>query len=252
MRKLRYHIPNAITSLNLLAGCISIAYASLGHLKIAAILVFAAAIFDFLDGLAARILKTSSSMGVQLDSLADMVSFGLAPAFLVFRFASNFLISSQNPQDITSAGGGTTGIAVFIPFILSIFAALRLAKFNVDFRQREHFIGLPTPAMAIFFVSAIYSLQDTELRFMNGITHSIIFWDGLAILFSVLMVSEIKMIGLKFKNLAWSDNQFQYLFIGISAILLISLQAMGVPLIILWYVILSFVYHINNAKTASL
>jgi CDP-diacylglycerol--serine O-phosphatidyltransferase len=251
LQKLRYHIPNAITSLNLAAGCLSIAYASLGHLKVAAILVFAAAILDFSDGLAARILKTSSSMGVQLDSLADMVSFGLAPAFLVFRNASNFLISSDNPQDISSAGG-TTGIAIFIPFILSVFAALRLAKFNVDVRQSEHFIGLPTPAMAIFFVSAIYSLQDTDLRFMNAINHSIIFWDGLAIMFSVLMVSELKMIGMKFKNLAWSDNQFQYLFIGISAILLISLQAMGIPLIILWYIILSFVYHVNNAKTASL
>ncbi len=251
MQKLRYHIPNAITSLNLLAGCLSIAYASFGHLWIAAIFVFIAAIFDFSDGLAARLLKAYSPIGVQLDSLADMISFGLAPAFLVFKNASDLFISYQNPQTIASVGW-IHGIALFIPFILSVFAALRLARFNIDTRQSEHFVGLPTPAMAIFFVSAIIFFQNTEFQFINTIAHSVIFWDGLAILFSFLMVSELKMIAFKFKNLTWSDNQFQYLFIGISAILLISLQTMGIPLIILWYVILSFVYHVNYAKTVSL
>jgi len=131
---------------------------------------------------------------------------------------------------------------------LSIFAGLRLAKFNIDTRQKAHFIGLPTPAMALFFASAVYLFQTTEIQIFYEVMNTIFFWDGFAILFSILMVSEIKMISLKFRNVRWTDNQFQYLFIGISVILLVSLQAMSIPIIILMYVIFSFVYHLCNSK----
>ena len=253
MKSLRTHIPNIITALNLLSGCLSIAWASYDYLTIAAIFILIAAILDFSDGLAARFLKAYSPIGAQLDSLADMVSFGLAPAFLVFRNLFNLFSSSGQIQDLLSMNW-FSGIALFLPFILSIFAALRLAKFNIDTRQKEYFIGLPTPAMALFFASLIYFFQDTyvQLQWTYKITNVSLFWSGCIILFSLLMVSELRMISIKFKNFRWSDNQFQYLFIGISVILLVSLQAKSIPLIILWYIMLSVVYHIYKAKTLSL
>ncbi|MCF8335107.1 MAG: CDP-alcohol phosphatidyltransferase family protein [Bacteroidales bacterium] len=246
---LRNHMPNIVTALNLLFGCLSIAWASYDYFGIAAILIFIAAIMDFLDGLVARFLKAYSSIGAQLDSLADMVSFGFAPAFLVFRKVLMLYTPSLKTPALLSLDW-ISGMAVFLPFILSIFAAFRLAKFNIDTRQNDYFIGLPTPAMALFFAASVYLYQNTEIQLIYRVMNDAFFWDGLAVLFSFLMVSEIKMISLKFKNFRWSDNQFQYLFIGISAILCVSLQTISIPLIILWYVILSFVYHIYNAKTA--
>ena len=247
MRSLRSHIPNIITALNLFFGCLSIAWASHEHFGIASIFIFIAAILDFLDGLAARVLEAYSPIGAQLDSLADMISFGLAPAFLVF--SNVFLLSSVSGQHQGLLSLGLfSGIILVLPFILSVFAGLRLAKFNIDDRQKENFIGLPTPAMALFFASAVYTFQSTDLIFFHNLMNSILFWNGFAVLFSFLMISEIKMIALKFKNLRWADNQFQYLFIGISVILLVSLHAISLPLIILWYVLLSFVYHIYNFK----
>ncbi|MBS3768657.1 MAG: CDP-alcohol phosphatidyltransferase family protein [Bacteroidales bacterium] len=247
LRNLRNHIPNIITLLNLLFGCLSIAWASHHYFGIAAIFIFLAAIMDFLDGLAANLLKAHSRIGTQLDSLADMVSFGVAPAFLVFINVLLMFSSSLGSHPLSSLSWNF-GILIFLPFILSIFAGLRLAKFNIDTRQKAHFIGLPTPAMALFFASAVYLFQTTEIQIFYEVMNTIFFWDGFAILFSILMVSEIKMISLKFRNVRWTDNQFQYLFIGISVILLVSLQAMSIPIIILMYVIFSFVYHLCNSK----
>lgn len=199
---MRTHIPNIITVLNLLFGCLSIAWASHHHFGIAATFIFIAAIMDFLDGLVANLLKAYSPIGAQLDSLADMVSFGLAPAFLIF--INNFIVfsSSLQSQSLLSLSW-IFGILLFLPFILSVFAALRLAKFNIDTRQKAYFIGLPTPAMALFFASAVYLFQSTEIQIVYTIMNNIFFWDGFAILFSFLMVSEIKMISLKFRSVRW-------------------------------------------------
>lgn len=232
-------------------GCLSVVWASYDHLEIAAIFIFIAAVMDFLDGLAARLLKAYSAIGAQLDSLADMISFGFAPAFLVFEHVLALSDSSALNQMLLFQKWIPV-IILLLPFILSIFAALRLARFNIDARQEDYFVGLPTPAMALFFASSVYLFQNTNLHLLFKLMNTIFFWNGLAVLFSLLMISGIRMISFKLRNMRWADNRFQYLFVGISLILLVSLHEISIPIIIIWYIILSFVYHISKVKPVSL
>ncbi|MEA3317054.1 MAG: CDP-diacylglycerol--serine O-phosphatidyltransferase [Bacteroidota bacterium] len=232
------HIPNSITSLNLLTGCVSIVLAFEGHLLTASYLVFLSAIFDFLDGMTARLLNTYSEMGKQLDSLADVISFGLVPAVLTFNIIKgnyqNFNLLEFSFLEL---------LLLFSPFIIAVFSGLRLAKFNIDKRQTSSFIGLPTPANAIFFASLIITSNIYPESFIATIINNRYILIAIIVFFSFMLVAEFPMFSLKFKNLKFTKNKIRYFFIGISVILLISLHTIAIPIIILFYIILSA---INN------
>ncbi|MFZ4582081.1 MAG: CDP-diacylglycerol--serine O-phosphatidyltransferase [Paludibacter sp.] len=211
------HIPNFITSMNLFAGCMAVYYGFQGNYELVLLFVLLAAVFDFLDGLAARLLHAYSPMGKELDSLADVVSFGVAPGVLVL----SLLMQTELPQWMAFAG-----------FIIPVFSALRLAKFNIDDRQTTSFIGLPTPANGLFWVGLGYSYP--ELLTANS-WYILVF----TVIFSGLLVSELPMFSLKFKNLKWKDNQVQYVFLLVSILLIVLFQVKALALVIAWYIVLS-------------
>lgn len=241
------HIPNAVTLLNLLSGAVALMLASGGHIGTAGYFILLAAVFDFLDGLVARWLGVHSSVGEQLDSLADMVSFGLAPAFLLFQHL-RFLQPVQGELMPLADLPVSAWLGLGAPFLITLCAALRLARFNTDVRQKDSFIGVPTPAAALFFATILlvyhhdHALQDVQLF------NSPWFWWVLAAVFSAMMLAPVKMFSLKFQHLHWQNNQIRYVFVVISVFLLVSLQALALPLIMVWYILLSIVYHIFDKK----
>ena len=242
-----FWVPNAITSMNLVCGSLSIFFAVDGQLSWAAVFIFAAAIFDFLDGFAARLLKAYSAIGKELDSLADMVSFGLAPAAIVFTMLELTLFGqNQHIKDIEA--NWSQWITLLTSLIIPVAGAFRLAKFNTDDRQSEQFLCIPIPANAIFFASLalILSLGD------QSITEPIILnkYALLASIFvcSFLMVSELPMFNLKFKNLKLKENALRYVFLGVTLLMLVFLRIYALPLIIIWYVSLSGISYIASKK----
>jgi len=177
----------------------------------------------------ARLLKAYSVLGKELDSLADVVSFGVAPAFIVFQMMKVSLFGSEHIPLID-----------FVPpFLISVLSAIRLAKFNIDERQTDSFIGLPTPANALFFVSLYIVTITTKYDFIITLIYNKYFLTSLIIIFSLLLVAEFPMFSLKLKNLSLKDNKIRYLFVGLSLILLILLHSIAVPVIIILYLILS-------------
>lgn len=234
---IKKYIPNFITCLNLLCGCIGIVY-SFTDLRVSSYMIFLACVFDFLDGFAARLLKVSSPIGKELDSLADVVTFGVLPGLIVFNlFTSDMIIDlfSGADEDVSTAPFNIT----FIAFLIPVFSALRLAKFNIDTRQSDSFIGLPTPANAIFFAS--FPLIVAEYT-NSPITHLILnpyFLIVLCVLMSYLLIAEIPLFALKFKSFAWTANKLKYSFLFLSVALFIVLSIISIPIIIFLYIILS-------------
>ena len=216
---IKKHVPNFITCLNLFSGCVAALLAFKGNYQGAFIAILVAAVFDFFDGFAARLLKAYSPMGKELDSLADMVSFGFAPGMIVFSLLTEANINEWLP---------------YLAFIIPVFSGLRLAKFNIDERQTSSFIGMPTPANAIFWGG----LTTSFAPFLISNVWLIIV---LTVLFSYLLVAEIPMFALKVKNLAWKDNQIQYIFLGVTIILLVIFQLNAFAPIIGWYILLSVI-----------
>lgn len=218
------HIPNALTCMNLFSGCIACVMAFHANFEMAMLFIVIGAVFDFFDGLAARLLHAYSNIGKDLDSLADDVSFGVAPALIVFS-----LFKEINYPDYLSF------LANWLPyaaFLIAVFSALRLAKFNNDTRQTTSFIGLPVPANALFWASLIAGCKPIA-------SYHPLLTLALVCLFSWLLVSEIPMFSLKFKNLSWKDNKIAFIFVIISAILLITLKIAGFAAVIVWYILLS-------------
>ena len=218
------HIPNALTFMNLFSGCIACVMAFHANFEMAMLFIVIGAVFDFFDGLAARLLHAYSNIGKDLDSLADDVSFGVAPALTVFS-----LFKEINYPDYLSF------LANWLPyaaFLIAIFSALRLAKFNNDTRQTTSFIGLPVPANALFWASLVAGCKPIA-------SYHPLLTLALVCLFSWLLVSEIPMFSLKFKNLSWKDNKIAFIFVIISAILLITLKIAGFAAVIVWYILLS-------------
>jgi CDP-diacylglycerol--serine O-phosphatidyltransferase len=214
-----------------------------GNLDLAAYLIFIAAIFDFFDGFAARLLNAKSEIGGELDSLADVVSFGVAPGFILFQ-----MINMSHGQPL----GDTAkfNIIPFIAFVVPAFAALRLAKFNIDEDQKTSFLGLPTPALAILIASlplirtSLY--EDRELFYM--IITNTYFLLAVAIFGSLLMVSRFPMFALKFEGFSWRKNMTKYIFIGVSVLLVLFLQIVAVPFIILFYLFLSLIIYLVDIQ----
>lgn len=241
---IKNYIPNTITLFNLLSGVLSIYCSMKGQLDLAGWLIFIAATFDFLDGFAARLLHAKSAIGAQLDSLADVISFGAAPGFILFQMIN---ISHGRPMHTTD----DFSILPFLAFIVPAFGALRLAKFNVDDTQTSSFKGLPIPASGIFIASlplirsALY--EDRGLFYMM-ITNTY-FLIGAGILLSLLMVSNFPMFGLKFENLSIKDNLIKYFFLGVSIVLLLFLQMIAIPFIIILYIFLSLILYLTEIQS---
>lgn len=202
------HIPNTITSLNLLSGCFATIFALQGNFTTAFLCIIAGAVCDFCDGLAARALKAYSPMGKELDSLADMVTFGVAPAMIMYRFQAeaNFL--------------------VYLPLLIAVFSGLRLAKFNIDTRQSENFIGLATPSCALICGSLIYA-SEIYPALHDFLTAESYIVPMLSLVLCYLLVCEIPMFSFKFKSLKWEENKSRFIFLSLSAILAITTAVMG-------------------------
>ena len=227
---LKKHIPNAITCLNLISGCIATYFAFQSDYTMALLFIIVGAVFDFFDGMTARLLHVSSPIGKELDSLADCVTFGFAPSAMLFDFLSTFHIHN-----------------IFIPFLAFImvaFSALRRAKFNLDERQALGFIGLPTPANALFWSALITGSGD------DMSTMPLTFWLLLLGMFvsSYLLVSEIPMFALKFKTWGWKGNDIKYIFLVTCIPILLLMGISGISVIIAWYVILSLLNNSHSKK----
>jgi CDP-diacylglycerol--serine O-phosphatidyltransferase len=242
-----FWVPNAITAMNLVCGSMSVFFAVDGQLGWAAVFIFAAAVFDFLDGFAARLLKAYSAIGKELDSLADMVSFGLAPAAIVFTMLELTLFGkNQAIQEIEA--NWSQWITLVTSLVIPVAGAFRLAKFNTDDRQSEQFLGMPIPANAIFFASLALILElGTNAAIVPVILNKFTLLSAIFAC-SFLMVSELPMFNLKFKNLKLKENALRFLFLGITLLMLVFLQLYALPLIIIWYVLLSGISHLAGSK----
>lgn len=236
---MKKHIPNFITTLNLFSGCIGIIMAlQFSRLDYAAYFIAIAAFFDFLDGLAARLLHVKSEIGKELDSLADVVSFGVLPGIIVYQL----MINSPNTPVTSSFVSVFSLVALIIP----VLSAVRLAKFNLDTRQTTSFIGLPVPANALFLGSLpLIKLQagySDSLSCLTVITDNYYALAFIAIGMSLLLVSGIPLISLKFKNLKFADNKAQFILVGFAVIAFASVTFTAIPLIILAYILLSLIF----------
>lgn len=235
--QLKKHIPNFVTSLNLFSGCVGVVAIFNGHTMAAVILMGAAAIFDFADGLVARALNVKSAIGKELDSLADVISFGLLPGAIMYQL----MISCTNLPGTESSW---LNPYPFLAFLITVFSALRLAKFNTDTRQSDSFIGLPTPANALLIASFPMILLQVQqpgeqLVPIAALIGNFYFLLAVTVLMSWLLVAEIPLFALKFKNLRWQDNKSQFTFVGFSILLLILLHYMAIPAIILLFILMS-------------
>ena len=220
------HIPNLLTCCNLVCGSVGIVQVFNNELHYAAYLIWAALIFDFLDGFVARLLKVHSPMGKELDSLADMVTFGLLPAAICFQILNNLTPLIWLP---------------YAGFLITIFSALRLAKFNIDERQADSFIGLPTPANTLFISSLIFVDQ-------LWLTLPVLL--SLIVVFSCLLVAPLEMLALKFKHFGWRGNEVRYIFIGISLVSILLFWQLALPVIIIAYICLSIIKKVFLSKNS--
>lgn len=222
---MKKHIPNLLTLGNLFCGVIAVLYTLSENFELAFLWVVAGIIFDFFDGFVARLLKVASPLGVQLDSLADMVTAGVVPGLVMFT-----LMKKVTPFESYYAYAG---------LLITLSSAYRLAKFNIDTRQTSSFIGLPTPANALFInsLALIYTSGSMPFLFDN-------YWIlvSITLVSSFLLNSEIHLFALKFKSFSIKDNIQKYLFLTISAILLIYLQTTAIPIIIMVYIFLSLLW----------
>lgn len=219
---IKKHIPNTITCCNLLSGCVSILFTCNNHILWASAMIFVAAVFDFLDGFAARTLDAKSPIGGELDSLSDVVSFGVAPSFIVAWFLSKGGI-----------GWWVHNVNLFpmLAFILAAFAAVRLAKFNIDTRQSHNFIGLPVPAVGLFIASLPFFTMEINPYLLLA----------MVAIFSWLMISEVPFFSFKIKNLKFKDNVLRYFVVIFAVIALIIMKLAALPFVFLFYILLSVI-----------
>lgn len=235
---IKRHIPNFITLLNLLCGSLAVIFALKGELTISIYLVLCASIFDFLDGFSARLLKAYSQIGKELDSLADLVSFGLAPSLLLYYQYSNLIILKDGATSFTWQ------LLSFLPLIVVLASGYRLAKFNIDTRQSFNFIGLPTPASALFILSFIDFSQHSTL--LTPLFNHLAFIPLLSLTLSFLLVSEIPIFSFKFKEKGYKANSLKINFLLFSILI-------AIPIVVtkskwsLWMLIVIFSYILYNS-----
>lgn len=247
---MKKQIPNALTLLNLLCGCIAVILAFNNNFITAALFVFGGIFFDFFDGFAARKLNVQSALGLQLDSLADMVTSGLVPGIIVYKLL-NLALITENFQD-NSWGFGISGIAFNIPIIplfgllITLASAYRLAQFNIDEDQQTYFKGLPTPANAIFILSLPLIIEFQNSAVLNAIILNKWFLIIVTLLSAFLLNSGIKLFALKFKNYSFKDNIIRYVFIILCFVLFVILKFAAIPVIILLYILMSVLDNLTS------
>ena len=230
---IKQHIPNAITCGNLVSGCCSILFLALGMPVKAAIMIFVAGLFDFLDGFAARLLHAHSPIGADLDSLSDVVSFGVAPGFIMYWL---MLYS----RDLIPFSLLDIKLLPCLAFLLPVFAAIRLAKFNVDNTQKTLFRGIPAPGMAIFIASLPLALSHVG-HLTDG---ALGYWAclGITIIFSFMMVSRLRFFSFKMKSVKWKGNEVRWIFLIITVISFVIFRWLSLPFVMVFYILLSIVF----------
>ena len=228
------HIPNTLTSCNLISGCIAIVFALSANYTMALTFIVVGAFFDFFDGMSARLLGVSSPIGKELDSLADVVTFGVAPSSMIYTLLLTLDKSGWN-ETLASA-------VPYVAFVMAAFSAIRLAKFNLDERQTTSFIGLPTPANALFWAALIVGSEDM----LVAQSHVILLLIVLVFISSWLLVAEIPMFALKFKHWGWHENRIKYVFLVSCLPILLIFGISGISVIIAWYICLSIITSRKN------
>ena len=235
---IKKHIPNSLTCCNLMCGCMATGAAFYGNYRWAIVMIVVGAVFDFFDGMVARLLHVSSPIGKELDSLADVVTFGVAPSAILFHLFHRV----HYPEFIQP-------IEDFLPytaFLMAAFSALRLAKFNLDERQTSSFIGLPTPANALFWGSLVVG----QHAFLVSLKFNAVFLFLFMLLSCMLLVAEIPLFALKFKDLSWQNNSIKYIFL-VGCLAFLPLGVSSIAAMIVWYVLLSIVvFKASNRKTS--
>ena len=236
-------IPNIITSLNLLCGCVAIMFAVSGDLVSASFFAFAGIFLDFFDGLAARVLNAQSQVGLQLDSLADVVTSGVLPGIVMVQLLSEALTgTSLDISAIFSDTANNTSIESYLPFIgllIAVASGYRLAKFNVDTRQTTSFIGLPVPANTLLILSLPLIISFQASKQITEVILTPWFLIIITLVSCVLLNAEIPLFGLKFKTWNFKDNAVRYLFLISSILLLVVLKFIAIPIIIFLYILVS-------------
>ena len=227
---IKKHIPNTITCCNLISGCIATYWAFSGNYEMALLFIIIGAVFDFFDGMSARLLGVSSPIGKELDSLADDITFGFAPSAIIFSYLCTFHIHLL--------------FVPFLAFVMAAFSALRLAKFNLDERQALGFIGLPTPANALFWGALLVGAGDW-ISTLPYAPYLILLGTFIS---CYLLIAEIPMFALKFKHWGWKGNEIKYIFILSCVPLLLLLGVSGIAIIIAWYILLSIITTKMNPK----
>ncbi|MEA1785024.1 CDP-alcohol phosphatidyltransferase family protein [Arenibacter sp. GZD96] len=249
---MKKHIPNFLTLLNVFCGCIAVVFAVMNRMEIAALFVFLGIFFDFFDGLAARLLRVQSDLGLQLDSLADMITSGLVPGIVMYQLLGMSAYGGWNSGHALPTGySGETPILFlpFLGFIITLASAYRLAKFNIDENQASSFVGLPTPANALLVLSLPLILYYQNNDALNRIILNPWFLVGLTFLSAFLLNARIALFALKFKNWSFKDNTLRYTFLIVSFVLLLTLKFLAVPAIIAFYVLSSVVNGSKKEKT---
>lgn len=231
---LKQHIPNAITCGNLISGCFSILFSFSGMPVAAAIMIFVAGLFDFFDGFTARLLDAHSPIGADLDSLSDVVSFGVAPGFIMYRLMCEGMAEPIWPV-------GEVSLFACLAFLLPVFSAVRLAKFNVDTRQTTSFIGLPTPPMAIFMASL--PLAFWQLGLLGQPVLNPYVGLGIVLLFSFMMVCNRPFFSFKMKKACWKGNEVKWIFLILAVLGFAVFRFVALPFILLLYVLLSVLFY---------
>ena len=242
---MKKHIPNLLTLGNLLCGTIATIFAIKGDFVGTAILVITGIVFDFFDGFAARMLNVQGELGKQLDSLADMVTSGVVPGIVMLQL----IISALNVDAASYFGidmyGATGSNLPYIGLLLTLGACYRLANFNIDTRQSDSFIGIPTPAMTLFVISLPLIIEFSKQSFFIDLINNQYFLIAITFILTFLMNAEVPLFALKFKTFGVKENALKYIFLALSVVLLVFLKFVAVPLIIVLYVIMSV---INNLK----
>ncbi len=230
---LKQHIPNAITCGNLVSGCLSILFLTHNMPVKAAIMIFVAGLFDFLDGFAARLLHAHSPIGADLDSLSDVVSFGVAPGFIMYWLMSR---SFDLPQWCIAG----INMLPCLAFLLPVFSAIRLAKFNIDSTQKTTFRGIPAPGMAIFIASLPLALSQVH-HLKDGVLS---YWAclGITLIFSFMMVSRLRFFSFKMKSAKWNGNEVRWIFLLVTITSFVIFKWISLPFVMMFYVLLSIFF----------
>lgn len=232
---IKKHIPNSLTCCNLMCGCMATGAAFYGNYRWAIVVIIVGAVFDFFDGMVARLLGVSSPIGKELDSLADVVTFGVAPSAILFYLFHEV----QYPAFLEPAAK----ILPYTAFLMAAFSALRLAKFNLDTRQTTSFIGLPTPANALFWGSLVVG----QHAFLVSAKFNAVFLFLFMFLSCLLLVAEVPLFSLKFKDLSWEHNRVQYIFLA-GCLACLPLGASALAAIVVWYVALSLIVNSRRGR----